>query len=49
MTVLVLDGSDRRTAFTTQVLREISKGFAIVPRLLALEVGNAPSVSERKG
>lgn len=57
MTVLVLDASvavswcfpDRRTAFTTRVLREISDGFAVVPGLWALEVGNALGVSERKG
>ncbi len=57
MTVLVLDASvtvswcfpDRRTAFTTEVLREISNAFAVVPGLWALEVGNALAVSERKG
>ena len=57
MTVLVLDASvavswcfpDRRTAFTTRVLQEIANGFAVVPGLWALEVGNALAVSERKG
>ncbi len=57
MTVLVLDASvtvswcfpDRRTDFTTGVLREIANGLAIVPGLWALEVGNALAVSERKG
>lgn len=58
MTVLVLDASvtvswcfpNRRTEFTTQVLQRIaSGGFAVVPSLWALEVGNALAVSERKG
>jgi predicted nucleic acid-binding protein len=57
VTVLVLDASvtiswcfpDRRTDFTTQVLREIANGFAVVPGLWSLEVGNALVVSERKG
>ncbi len=57
MTVLVLDASvtvswcfpDRRTDFSTQILREISNAFAVVPGLWALEVGNALAVSERKG
>jgi predicted nucleic acid-binding protein len=57
VTVLVLDASvtvswcfpDRRTDFTTGVLREIATGFAVVPGLWALEVGNALAVSERKG
>jgi predicted nucleic acid-binding protein len=57
VTVLVLDASvtvswcfpDRRTDFTTRVLREIAEGFAVVPGLWALEVGNALVVSERKG
>jgi len=57
VTVLVLDASvtvswcfpDRRTDFTARVLREISNGFAVVPGLWALEVGNALAVSERKG
>jgi len=57
VTVLVLDASvtvswcfpDRRSDFTIQVLREISNGFAVVPGLWALEVGNALVVSERKG
>ncbi|HVS11842.1 MAG TPA: type II toxin-antitoxin system VapC family toxin [Planctomycetota bacterium] len=57
MTVLVLDASvtlswcfpDRRTPFTTHVLHEIADGFAVVPGLWALEVGNALAASERKG
>ena len=57
MTVLVLDASvtvswcfpERRTDYTTGVLREIASGFAVVPGLWALEVGNALAVSERKG
>jgi predicted nucleic acid-binding protein len=57
VTVLVLDASvtvswcfpDRRSAFTTRVLRELSNGFAVVPGLWALEVANALAVAERKG
>lgn len=57
MTVLVLDASvavswcfpDRRTEFTMRVLREIADGFAVVPGLWSLEVGNALVASERKG
>jgi predicted nucleic acid-binding protein len=57
VSVLVLDASvavswcfpDRRTAFTTQVLREIADGSAVVPGLWELEVGNALAVAERKG
>jgi predicted nucleic acid-binding protein len=57
VTVLVLDASvtvswcfpERRTGFTTRVLREIGRGLAVVPGLWALEVGNALAVSERKG
>jgi predicted nucleic acid-binding protein len=56
VTVLVLDASvtvswcfpDRRTEFTTHVLQRITNGFAVVPGLWALEVGNALAVSERK-
>jgi predicted nucleic acid-binding protein len=55
--VLVLDASvtvswcfpERRTDFTTRVLREIADGFAVVPGLWSLEVANALVVAERKG
>lgn len=57
MSVLVLDASitvswcfpDRRTDFTKRVLQEIVSGFAVVPGIWALEVGNALAASERKG
>ena len=57
MTVLVLDASvavswcfpDRRTEYTTRVLHEVASGFAVVPGLWALEVGNALVASERRG
>jgi predicted nucleic acid-binding protein len=55
--MLVVDASvalawcfpDQRNDFTAQVLREAARGFAVVPGLWALEVGNALAAAERKG
>jgi len=56
VSVFVLDASvtvawcfpDQRSALTDHVLREVASGFAVVPSLWALEVGNVLAVSERK-
>lgn len=57
MTMLVLDNSvamswcfaDQRNEYTTEVLKALVDGCAVVPALWFLEVANVAALTERKG